>query len=476
MNGTQLDTLPVHDEDLTQYLPDEECFSGEKHSPAKESSSSREAAREAAAEGRASSLPRPAARLDRSLEKLGLWRATDIDGRDLQRDLHPDLHPNLSRDHDDTSGQDPSGNRPDGRRARRDSAAVPGRSGVSEVRDLSPATGIDALDRLFPDGRWPAADLVELLCDLRGVGELRLLMPILAQLTRQQARWVAWIAPPHIPYAPALAACGVDIRRVLLIHPRNERERLWAMEQALKSGTCSAVLGWPGQPLRQQDIRRLQLAASRGNTLGLLFRPEQAALDASPAPFRLVLRSAQAHDSAGADIATPLLRVKMLKRRGGWATDFVPVTLPLVIPLPSAGQNAIAAKATPPSAAAIPAAAAGSEAVQVETVQAETAQARTAPAAAGPQVETVSGLQRHLASWREAMRRPQPGEQASRGGLFSPARLIIGRRRVTQGDPAGVAKPAASGNRSSTPRGPAGHAPLHQPRRAAQEGATKPVF
>lgn len=190
------------------------------------------------------------------------------------------------------------------------------------------ATGCATLDRLLPDGGWPPADLVELLCNVRGIGELRLLMPALAQLSREQPRWIAWIAPPHIPYAPALAAHGVDISRVLLIHPRTARDNLWALEQAMKTGTCSAVLGWPADDLRHQDIRRLQVAAQQGGTLGLLFRSEQVALQASPAPFRLVIRPlANPPTDDGQHGRGARLQVKLLKRRGGWATDFTPVQI-----------------------------------------------------------------------------------------------------------------------------------------------------
>lgn len=102
----------------------------------------------------------------------------------------------------------------------------------------------------------------------------------------------------------------------------------------MKTGTCSAVLGWPGDGLRHQDIRRLQVAAQQGGTLGLLFRSERAALEASPAPFRLVIRSCGSTPAGrtlggsppGVDTeASDPLQVKLLKRRSGWATDFIPV-------------------------------------------------------------------------------------------------------------------------------------------------------
>jgi len=112
-------------------------------------------------------------------------------------------------------------------------------------------TGFTDLDAVLPGGGWPKGALTEILSEpgsafvreSRGNGALWLTMPALAQLS-QQPRWLTWIAPPHIPYAPALTNMGVDLAKVLLVHPKTPADTLWALEQALRSGTCSAVLVW----------------------------------------------------------------------------------------------------------------------------------------------------------------------------------------------------------------------------------------
>ena len=175
-------------------------------------------------------------------------------------------------------------------------------------------TGFPALDAELAGAGWPEDGLTEVLSDAAGVGELRLLLPALARLSQRRPRWIAWIGAPHLPYAPALAAAGVATDRMLLIHPKNHQDQLWATEQALKSGTCSAVLSWPDpNHVRHADLRRLQLAAREGGTWGVLFRPETAAATASPAELRLLV------ESWDGDAGTLALRV--LKRRGGWPTE-----------------------------------------------------------------------------------------------------------------------------------------------------------
>ncbi|MCK8515893.1 translesion DNA synthesis-associated protein ImuA [Methylonatrum kenyense] len=150
------------------------------------------------------------------------------------------------------------------------------------------ATGFAELDTRLPGGGWPRAALTEVIHAQQGIGELQLLMPALARLSRNN-RWIALIAPPHIPYAPALAARGIDLSRVLLVRPQRHVDILWAVEQALRAGTCAAVICWPGQA-DASALRRLQLAAETGDCMGFLFRSEADAAQPSPATLRVRLR------------------------------------------------------------------------------------------------------------------------------------------------------------------------------------------
>jgi hypothetical protein len=168
------------------------------------------------------------------------------------------------------------------------------------------STGYAALDRCLPGGGWPRQGLIEILTDHHGIGELRLLMPALAALCGDGGEtrdgWLAWISPPYQPYAPALAACGIDVGRVLVVR---SGPAAWAMEQALRSGACSAVLGWVGS-LDMHGLRRLQLGAEQAGCLAVLFRRSRESLLPSPAVLRVSL------------FARPEgLHVQIVKSRGG---------------------------------------------------------------------------------------------------------------------------------------------------------------
>jgi protein ImuA len=181
-------------------------------------------------------------------------------------------------------------------------------------------SGFAALDAELPGGGWPRRALAELLLPHAGVGEMRLLAPALAALTRAGQR-VLWVDPPAAPCAPALEQLGLDVRRLVVVHgrdgPRGARARrllgaadvLWALEQALASGELGAVLAWLPE-----------------------FRELAARLRPSAAPLRLALHA------AGPDA----LSVHVLKRRGPALERSVRLELAPVLP-PSARRRAEAA-------------------------------------------------------------------------------------------------------------------------------------
>ncbi len=183
-------------------------------------------------------------------------------------------------------------------------------------------TGFDLLDRELPGGGWPAGALTEILCADEGIGELQLVLPALAALSRAGSR-VAWLAPPHLPYAPALAAAGVRLEFLTVIRAPGRRDTLWGAEQVLRAGACRALLAWLPRA-NYAELKRLAVAAEAGRVFTALFRPPQAASESSPAPLRLRL------EPDGERLA-----VRILKRRG--ALLAVPLRIPIQRPVHAVG-------------------------------------------------------------------------------------------------------------------------------------------
>lgn len=145
-------------------------------------------------------------------------------------------------------------------------------------------TGHDALDAVLPGGGWPLGALSEILHPHPGVGELSLVLPLLTRLTGAE-RHVAFVAPPCRPHAPALAAAGVRPLRLLIVEAATGADRLWATEQLLHAGAAATLL-WC-ETVETTALRRLQLAAERGGSVALLFRPLAAEREHSVAALRL---------------------------------------------------------------------------------------------------------------------------------------------------------------------------------------------
>ena len=102
-------------------------------------------------------------------------------------------------------------------------------------------SGFAQLDANLPGGGWPTGAIAELMSDAIGIGELDLLMPALSSLAHA-GHYIAWIAPPYLPYAPALVQRGLPLDRVLLIKTRTLQESLWANEQTLRCPAIGATL------------------------------------------------------------------------------------------------------------------------------------------------------------------------------------------------------------------------------------------
>ena len=177
------------------------------------------------------------------------------------------------------------------------------RGGDCAPEPASIASGFAALDAVLPGGGWPRGALTEMLLEREGIGELRLTLPALARL-QEEGRSIVWVGPPYRPYAPALAAAGLDLARLIVVRGANGRDALWAYEQALRAPECGAAFGWMNTH-EERILRRLQVAAREGRTWGVLWRRPGQRAGATAAPLRMALASEQGR-----------LAVRVLKRRG----------------------------------------------------------------------------------------------------------------------------------------------------------------
>lgn len=174
---------------------------------------------------------------------------------------------------------------------------------LSEVQATTAAvsTGFAELDLALAGG-WPQHTVIDIQSQT-GIGELRLLLPLLQQ-RQQEGKLLICIAPPLQLGAQMLEQAGIQLSQLLILHPQNAKEAFWAAEVCLKSGCCSAVLQWQ-TALSVAQLKRLQLCAEQGQSCHLLLRPPQQQL-ALPVALSLQLSP---HPQG--------IAIDILKRRGG---------------------------------------------------------------------------------------------------------------------------------------------------------------
>ena len=161
------------------------------------------------------------------------------------------------------------------------------------------SSGYAALDARLPGGGWPIGTLIEIAPKSEGCGELRLTLPALKSWC-QDGRSVAFVRPPHVPYAPALARYGLTLNSLLWVAADSDEDGRWAAEQLLRDG-AAAVLLWSAA-LEDRALRRLQLAAETGKACAFLYRPPSVLGSASPAALRMGLSAVKEGNAIDLDI------------------------------------------------------------------------------------------------------------------------------------------------------------------------------
>ena len=113
---------------------------------------------------------------------------------------------------------------------------------------------------------------------------------------------------------------AVKLAQIVVLRPEGRSERLWSLEQILRSGSCGCLVGWLEQDssaAMYASLRRLQIAARNAAGPVFLFRKPHAGSALSPAALRIHLEQAPAG-----------LKLRILKQRGGRAGQEVLIRRP----------------------------------------------------------------------------------------------------------------------------------------------------
>ncbi len=194
------------------------------------------------------------------------------------------------------------------------------------------STGGAVLDELLPHGGLRPGTLVEWACGPDGSGALLLALTAAASILRHPAaeqRPLAVLSSaadrhPADPYEqfypPAAISLGIPAESLLVIHQPSKvaaADWLWAFDQALRSGAVAAVYAELGERLDPVVVRRLQLAAEAGGSVGLLVRRGGSAAATERAQTRGNERASGRGTDRNASFADVRWRVTPLPGAGG---------------------------------------------------------------------------------------------------------------------------------------------------------------
>lgn len=127
----------------------------------------------------------------------------------------------------------------------------------------------------------------------------------------------AWISASRTLFPPALKMFGIEPDQIIFIDLKKEKDVLCAIEEALKCGRLTAVLG-EVREINFTESRRLQLAAEQSRVTGFILRHQPRILNtlASVSRWRITSLPSEMHDECPG-VGFARWNVELLKIRNG---------------------------------------------------------------------------------------------------------------------------------------------------------------
>lgn len=158
-----------------------------------------------------------------------------------------------------------------------------------DVRILAPQialdTGYPELNAALLNDGWPRRSLVEVCQKGFNPQEWLLLSPAL----KAADGYVVLLNPPVMPFCQALIQAGLDLDQIIIVQVSNKADFLASFVELARSESCAVLLAWQQQHnLSYTELRKCFLATNEGAALCVMFRPEHAQQQSSPASLRLL--------------------------------------------------------------------------------------------------------------------------------------------------------------------------------------------
>jgi protein ImuA len=182
--------------------------------------------------------------------------------------------------------------------------------------------GLGPIQQSFPNASFPRGSVHEFLTSAENSAPTSgFIAGLLSSLMGKNGA-VVWISRERPLFPPALKIFGLQPDRIIFINLRQEKEVGWALDEALKCGALSAVVG-EVQEISFNATRRLQLAVEQSQVTGFVLRKDSTHQKTSACVSRWriislpsISKSEEKHlDFPG--IGFPTWRVELLRIKNG---------------------------------------------------------------------------------------------------------------------------------------------------------------
>ncbi len=132
--------------------------------------------------------------------------------------------------------------------------------------------GLGVIKYAFPTASFPLGAVHEFLCNSAedASASSGFIAGILSSIMHGSGA-ALWISSSQLIFPPALKTFGIEPDKIIFVNVAKEKERIWAMEEALKCNGLSAVVG-DIQEVSFTESRRLQLAVEQSRVTGFILR------------------------------------------------------------------------------------------------------------------------------------------------------------------------------------------------------------
>ncbi len=177
--------------------------------------------------------------------------------------------------------------------------------------------GIEAIDASLPYGCFPLSAVHEFISN--ELGQLSSTYGFIAALagTIAQGSAIIWIAKKRSLFPHGLTQFGLEPHSIIFVEVENDKNALWAMEEALRCKGLACVIG----EIPDTDLtatRRLQLMVEGNGTTGFLLRHCPKKTGTSSTVTRWSIKPMPSELQQGMPgVGFPRWKVNLLKARGG---------------------------------------------------------------------------------------------------------------------------------------------------------------